>query len=81
MRNPPQPPPSLFKHGTIKRGDGHGKVSYSLGSFIQYVRKIFRKTNISYLLIRARTCVYQGVSNVSFSEDFKYVLNERSLFF
>ena len=34
MRNPPQPPPSLFKHGTIKRGDGHGKVSYSLRSFI-----------------------------------------------
>ena len=30
--------------------------------------KIFRKTNISYYLIRTRTCAYQGVRNVSFSE-------------
>ena len=28
----------------------------------------FRKTNISYLLIRTRTCAYQGVRNVCFSE-------------
>ena len=28
----------------------------------------FRKTNISYLLIRTSTCVYQGVRNVCFSE-------------
>ena len=35
-----------------------------------YVRKIFRKTKISYLLICTRTCVYQGVRNVSFSENF-----------
>ena len=33
-----------------------------------HVRKIFRKTNISYSLIR-----YQGVRNVSFSENFAYV--------
>ena len=26
MRRPPQPPSSLFKHGTVRRGDGHGKV-------------------------------------------------------
>ena len=31
--------------------------------------QIFQKTNISYPLIRTRTCAYQGVS-VSFSEDF-----------
>ena len=43
--------------------------------------KIFRKTNTSYPLIRARTCMctYQGVRNVSFSENFSYVLNEWSL--
>ena len=35
-------------------------------SFIQYVRRIFRKTNISYPLIRRRTCAYQGVRNVCF---------------
>ena len=33
------------------------------------VRQIFRKTNISYPLIRTRTCVYPGVRNVRFSEN------------
>ena len=32
-------------------------------------RQIFRKTNISYPLIRTRTCAYQGVRNVHFSEN------------
>ena len=40
-----------------------------LGSFIEYIRKIFRKTNIVYPLICRRTRVYQGVRNVSFSEN------------
>ena len=31
--------------------------------------QIFRKTNISYPLIRTRTCVYQGVRNVRFLEN------------
>ena len=39
------------------------------------VRKIFRKANISNPLIRTRTRAYQGVRNVSFSENFAYVLN------
>ena len=34
------------------------------------------RPNISYTLIRTRTSVYQGVRNVSFSENFAYVLNE-----
>ena len=50
-----------------------------MGWFIQYVCKIFRKTNISYPRIRTRTCVYQGVGNSSFSENFANVLNEWSL--
>ena len=33
------------------------------------VRQIFQKTNISYALIRTRTCPYQGVRNVCFSEN------------
>ena len=33
----------------------------------------------SYLLICTRTCVYQGVRNHSFTENFAYVLNEWSL--
>ena len=41
----------------------------SKGPSIKYVRKIFRKTNISNSLIRT----------VSFSENFAYVLNELSL--
>ena len=45
-------------------------------SFIQYVRKIFRKNNISYPLIRTRTCTYKGVRNVTFLENFADVLNE-----
>ena len=32
-------------------------------------RQIFRKTNISYPLIRTRTCAYQEVRNVRFSEN------------
>ena len=33
-----------------------------MGSSIKYVRKIFRKTNISNPLVRTRTCAYQGVT-------------------
>ena len=33
-------------------------------------RQNFRKTNISYPLIRTRTCAYQGIRNVCFSEIF-----------
>ena len=33
-------------------------------------REIFRKMNISCPLIRTRVCVYQGVRNVRFSENF-----------
>ena len=45
------------------------------GSSIKYIRKIFRKTSISTSLICTRTCACQGVTNVSFSENFAYVLN------
>ena len=47
-----------------------------MGSFILNTLKIFRKTKISYPLIRTRTCAYQGGRNASFSEDFAYILNE-----
>ena len=45
------------------------------GHPFKYVRKIFRKTNISNSLIRTHTRAYQRVTNVSFSESFAYVLN------
>ena len=68
--------------GTIRKLSGYFQgvkkgiigVKWIKGSFINYVRKIFRKTNISTPLICTRTCAYQGVRNVSFSENFAYVL-------
>ena len=39
-------------------------------SLIQYVRKVFRKTDISYPLIRTREYLYQGLRNVIFSGKF-----------
>ena len=36
---------------------------------------IFRKTNISFLLLHTHTCTYHGIRNVSFSEHFAYLLN------
>ena len=45
------------------------------GPTIKYIRKIFQKANISNTLIRTRTCMYQGVRNVSFSVNFAYLLN------
>ena len=47
----------------------------SMASSIKYVRKIFRKSNISNPRIRTRMCAYLGVRNVDFSEIFAYVLN------
>ena len=44
-----------------------GRISKRV--FQEKARQIFRKTNISYPLIRTRTCVYQGVRNVRFSEN------------
>ena len=48
----------------------------SKGLSIKYASKIFRKTNISNPLIHTRTCAYQGVRNVSFSENVAIVLNK-----
>ena len=46
---------------------------FTKGSSIKYVRKIYRKANISNSLIRTHTCEYYGVRNVSFLKNFKYV--------
>ena len=43
------------------------------GLSIKHIRKIFRKTNISNPLIHTHVCVSGG--NVSFSENFPYVIN------
>ena len=44
--------------------------------FIWYVRIICQTTNLFYPLLGTPTCAYQGGSNVSFSENFAYVLND-----
>ena len=36
---------------------------------------MFRKTNISYPLIRIHMCAYQGIKTFSFSENFAYGQN------
>ena len=46
----------------------NGLYRLSMGSFIYCVSKIS--------LMRTRTCAYQEVRNVSFSENFAYLLNE-----
>ena len=52
------------------------KIEVPKGSFIQYVRKILQKGNVSYPMIRTRKCTYQAVKNVSFLENFANVLND-----
>ena len=47
----------------------------SRGSSIKDVRKIFLKTNTSNPSDTHTYCAYQGVRNVSFSENFACVLN------
>ena len=47
-------------------------------SFSTYAE--FRKTNISYSLIRTHTCAYQEVKNISYSWNFVSILNEWSLY-
>ena len=49
------------------------------GSFIQYLRKIYQKSYITYSLIGIRTCAYQRVRNVRFSVNFTQVLMEDPL--
>ena len=63
----------------LKKWNFSSRAFYSVRSSIKYGRKIFRKTNISNLLIRTRTCAYLGIKNVSFPGNFSYVLNGWSL--
>ena len=51
-------------------------VTHRKAPSIKYVRKIYRKINISLALIRARTCAYQGVKNATFSIKCTYILYE-----
>ena len=46
---------------------------FKRGPSIKYVSRISRKTNISNPPMPTRT--YQGFKNISFSENFAYVLN------
>ena len=48
---------------------------YPRGHLFSKYAKSFRKISISYLLIRTRTCAYQGVRNVKCLGNFVYLLN------
>ena len=74
--------PSLFvmKLGLSRQAFAYRDLSGRKYSYTKiYVHKSFWKTNISYPLIRTRTCVYQEVRNISLSENIAYVLNGCSL--
>ena len=62
-------------YGLYLRGNSmdQWEFIYTLGLSIKYVRKMFRKTNVSNPLISTRTCAYQGVRNVNFLDNFAYV--------
>ena len=49
------------------------KIIFGKGPSIKYVQKIFRKTNFFSLLIRTRTCAYQGVDMLVFRKTLLYV--------
>ena len=51
-------------------------ISHLLGIIHLVSAQIFLETNTSYTLIRTRTCAYQGLRNISFSENFAHVLSE-----
>ena len=58
----------------VKGNMGMTWINLCMGPFIQYVlRKIFRKTNISYPLIRTRARAYKGVRIVRYKENFAHV--------
>ena len=74
-RKEPIPNESEFQgNGMKKLIDKIRDHSFS-HSFI-HLCSIFQKANICYPLTRTRMCAYQGVRNVSFSENFAHVLNE-----
>ena len=59
---------SSFKNGEFVSNKAKGRISKRV--FQEHkAHQIFRKMNISNPLIRTRTCAYQGVRNVRFSEN------------
>ena len=59
---------SMNMHPSFAGNKAKGRISKRVFQENQ-ARQIFRKTNISYPLIRTRTCAYQGVRNVCFSKN------------
>ena len=54
-------------------------IAVQLGIIYLVRTQKYLQTNISYPLIRTRTCAYQEERDVSISENFGYVLNGWSL--
>ena len=58
----------LFSHDGFVGNNALGRISKRVFQENK-ARRIFRKTNISYPLIRTCTCANQEVRNIRFSED------------
>ena len=71
IQDPPDGIPKTNSAKHIVGNKAKGRISKRLFQKNK-PRLIFRKTNISYPLIRSRTCAYQGVRNVRFSENLAY---------
>ena len=61
-------PKNIFKVGELVRTKAKERISKQVFQESK-ARQIFRKTNISYLLIRTRTCAYQEIRNFHFLEN------------
>ena len=66
---------SIFQINLIHE-DGNYSVDWERDHSFSSYAKFFEITNIFYSLIRTRTCGYQVIRSVSFSENFAYELNK-----
>ena len=72
----------VFRKGEFDKRAQHQKIGfydyitcYNYTKFWKTTRDDPLSTYAKFSEIRTRTCAYQGVRNVSFSENFAYVLN------
>ena len=75
-QKPNPPTPHCAPSHTKTRASPKYSVSHCRRHSFSSTHKSLAKNNISYPMIYTRTCAHQGVTNVSPSENFAYVLNE-----
>ena len=65
-----------MNHAIVFLLNSNVNVEKLLGIIYLERKQNFPKNNISYPLTRTHTCTYQGLSHISFSDNFVYVINE-----